>query len=71
MQKKHAEKILKDLIDLLITYLIELSDVTDEPHTQFEYGEKYAYIECLEFLQWWEKANENGLDFDIEKRFPI
>lgn len=71
MQKKNAEKILKDLIELLKNYLTDLSDITDEPNAQFEYGEKCAYTECLEFIQWWKKATKNGLDIDIEKNFPI
>lgn len=34
-------------------------------------GERTAYVECLELLERWEKAAEYGLDFDIEKVFPL
>lgn len=69
--KKNSDQLLSDLIDLLIYYLTELSDVFDEPTTQFVYGEKTAYVECLEFIANWDRAEENGLNFEVEERFPL
>ena len=71
MKKKTAKRVLKDTISLLIEYLQDLSHISNQPHTQFAYGEKLAYTEILELLSEWEKAEKNGLDFDIEKRFPL
>ena len=71
MQKKNEKEVLIYMIALLIDYLEELSDVADRPEDQFAYGEKTAYIECLEMLSMWEKADENGLFFDVEQRFPL
>ena len=68
----NAEETLIMLISLLIFFLEEeLADVSDSPDRQFAYGEKTAYVECLEFLAEWEKASDYGLDFDVEKRFPL
>ena len=64
---KTAEEILKYLIELLEYYLWEINDLDGD----FFIGEKYAYIECLEIIQKWEKASEAGLDYNIEKRFPV
>lgn len=68
MQKQSATQILKDMIALLTEYLTELSNSAS---TDFIYGEQTAYVECLELLAHWEHAEENGLDFDVEKRFPL
>ena len=37
----------------------------------FTYGEKTAYAECLEIIQLWEESESNGLDYEIEERFPL
>ncbi|MBQ8291589.1 MAG: hypothetical protein IJX88_03665 [Clostridia bacterium] len=71
MHKKNANNVLTELISLLTTYLTELSSVQDAPDTQFAYGEKTAYAECLEFIASWQHAEENGLGFDVENRFPL
>ena len=71
MQKKNEKEVLIYMINLLIEYLEELSVITDTPDNQFAYGEKTAYVECLEMLSAWEKAEENGLVFDVERRFPL
>ncbi len=65
--EKTAEVILRYLIELLEDYLLEINDMDGD----FSIGEKYAYIECLEIIQKWEKAGEAGLNYDIEKRFPV
>lgn len=67
---KNANEVLSDMIVLLIHYLNELSDC-NETSAPFAYGEKTAYVECLEMLSEWENAEEKGLDFEVEKRFPL
>ena len=71
MQKKTANELLNFLISLLTVYLEELSSASALDEDQFCYGEKTAYTECLEVLQEWEFAEANGLDFDVETRFPL
>ena len=70
MQKKNANDLLKYMISSLLLALEELSSpsLTDN---MFCYGEKTAYVECLEWLQQWEYAGQNGLSFDIERHFPL
>ena len=71
MQKKNANELLVSLISLLTSYLEELSFSSATDKDLFCYGEKTAYTECLELLQQWEFAEKNGLDFDVEQRFPL
>ncbi len=66
-----AEEVLKYMTDLLLYYLEQLADIDSNSEQQFLYGEKTAYTECLEVVQYWEKAKEYGLDFNIEKRYPL
>lgn len=66
-----AEKILMTLINLLLNYLEDLKDYKNIETEQFQYGEKVAYTECLEYLQLWEGAAANGLDFNIEEKYPL
>lgn len=68
---KNADEVLKRLIKLLLISLEELSEYQDLEGQQFEYGERLAYTECLECIQLWKGASQNGLDFDIEKRYPL
>ncbi len=69
MQKKNANELLKFMISSLLLALEELSSSAKKD--PFCYGEKTAYVECLEWLQQWEKAEHYGLHFQIEKRFPL
>lgn len=70
--KLTAEEVLKELISLLTDYLSELATVpADNPDYAFVYGEQTAFTECLEIAQSWEFAAVCGLDFDIEKRYPL
>jgi hypothetical protein len=69
--KWNAEEILTYIISLLLMYLEDLSDIADTPDEQFAYGKKTAYTESLEILAYWDKAEVNGLDFQIEERFPL
>ena len=71
MQKKNAEQTLISTIHTLTRYLYDLQEIKDTPHDQFAYGEKTAYVECLEMLLRWEKSETYGLDFDVETRFPL
>lgn len=66
-----AEKILLTLINLLLNYLEDLKDYKNIETDQFQYGEKVAYTECLEYLQLWENTAANGLDFNIEEKYPL
>ena len=56
------------LIKTLLIYVEELSEIYID---QFVYGEKTAYVECLEILQLWEESATHGLNFDIEGMYPI
>ena len=57
---------------MLIERLKELQEINSDDENQFAYGEKTAYAECLAWLQTvWEDAKKNGLDFDIEKVYPL
>lgn len=68
--KRSAKEVLEYMTNILLTYLEELSDVesSDDP---FLYGEKTAYIECLEWVQVWDEAEKNGLGFQVEARYPL
>ena len=69
MQKKSSEEVLEGMIQILLIYIEELFEKGEDD--AFLYGERLAYTECLEWIQAWENAEINGLDFDIEKKFPL
>ena len=72
--KLSAEDTLLLLIDQITIALEELQgeqNATGGPKDMFVDGAKNAYVTCLEFVKQWEKAEENGLDFDIEEIFPV
>ncbi len=71
MDGRNSEEVLKMMIEILLLRVEELFEFTDKEGEQFEYGERLAYTECLEWLQAWKYAKDNGLDFDIEKRYPL
>ena len=56
------------LVDKILNALAELSQ---EKNSDFIIGERYAYIEFLEILQQIIGPQASGLDFDIEKKFPL
>lgn len=66
-----AEEILVYLAELLLLYLEELKDAKGAGENSFQYGEQTAYTECLEIIQAWKGATKIGLDFNIEKRYPL
>ena len=69
--KKTANEVLLTLTKLLLCYLSELSEYNDVEGELFEYGERTAYTECLEIIQEWEGAEKNGLNFNIEEKYPL
>ncbi len=66
---KTAEKVLVYLKNLLEFNLDELYDCGKT--NEFIYGEKTAYVECLEIVQQWECAEDIGLDYEVEKKYPL
>ena len=64
----NAKEILIYLIETLLMYVKELSCMCLDP---FTYGEKTAFIECLEILQRWEESAMYGLDIDLISMYPI
>ena len=71
MHKKNAEEVLEIMIKILKMYIEELFEFKNVEGEQFQYGERVAYTECLELLQEWKYAAINGLDFDVEARYPL
>ncbi len=59
------------LITYLTQYLNDLENVDATTEQEFNYGEKTAFVECLEMIQLWKKAKINGLNYNIEQRFPL
>ncbi len=62
------------LIRYLVAVLLErLEDLYDEAlgPDQFICGERTAYVECLEIIQAGLDAEEYGLNFHIERRYPV
>lgn len=71
MQKRSAEEVLEMMIERLLLYLEELCEYKNAAEQQFEYGERTAYTECLEWIQQWKDAERKGLNFNIEKVYPL
>lgn len=72
MKFKSAEEVLKYMVGVLKINLDELSQITkNDPSYEYNCGQKTAFVECMEMIQLWARANEIGLDFDIEKVYPI
>ena len=73
--KLSAEDTLLLLMDEITTALEELQADQNKdggnPTNKYVDGAKSAYVTCLEYLKYWEKAEEYGLDFDIEEIFPV
>lgn len=71
MNKMKADELLCLMAERLLEYLEDLKDYHNEENTQFAYGEKSAFTECLEMIQFYERAKEIGLDFNIEEKYPL
>ena len=71
IEKKSSDDLLKFMIEMLLVYIEARFPYKDVEGEQFQYGERVAYTECLEWLQKWEYAEINELDFDIEQRYPL
>ena len=62
-----AEDVLTKLIRIITINLEELNCY--KPKNQFVYGEKTAYIECLEIIQSWDNSNKHKLDYNVQQRY--
>ena len=71
MRSWKAEKVLLFMIETLLLYIDELKDFQYREGEMYQYGERVAYTECLEWIQFWEKAPEYGLAFNIEQKYPL
>ena len=71
MEELTARETLIDLIETLLINLEELKEAKAEDADRFAYGEKTAYVECLEIVQQWMEAVGHGLDFEVEKRYKL
>ena len=63
----NAEQIVIRLIELFTQNLVELSQLKKQ--SDFVVGESTAYVDCLENIQLWDKANNYGLTYNIAKKF--
>ena len=67
-----AEEVLQFLIDEGLNSLEDLNQIElNGDLTPFQFGLRTATVAYMEIIQRWEKAEENGLDFDIEDEFPV
>ena len=67
---KSRQQTLKALIRTIHLNLQELTETKNAPN-DFCLGQIYAYVECLEILQLCPSFRNLGLDYDIEKKFPL
>ena len=67
---KSRQQTLKTLIRTIHLNLQELTETKSVPN-DFCLGQIYAYVECLEILQLFPSFRNLGLDYDIEKKFPL
>ena len=67
---KSRQQTLKTLIRTIHLNLQELTE-TKSVLEDFCLGQIYAYVECLEILQLCPSFRNLGLDYDIEKKFPL
>lgn len=71
MKNDSAKYVIEYLIGLILERLDDIQDIMDAPEDQFAYGEKTAYVEVAEILQYWKKSKKHGLDFRIEDKYPL
>ena len=53
------------------TEVIGGHDTVSRHLDDFQLGQAYAYVECLEILQTCEQLRQLGLEYDIESRYPL
>ncbi len=63
--KDREEDILTYLTDLFEEYLSELKEIKEEDENQFAYGEKVAYMECLDLIRMWRESQKRKVDFSV------
>lgn len=61
--------VLRALVEHIVLSLDELSDAA--LGGDFILGQKYAYVECLELLQYLAGPSELHIDFVIEEKYPL
>ncbi|MDE6504880.1 MAG: hypothetical protein K2L42_03320 [Clostridia bacterium] len=61
------KKVLGCLIQTLQTNLDEITESVRD--NEFVCGEVYAYLECLEIIQMWRKAEKYGLCINLEEKY--
>lgn len=66
---KKERQTIQLLIDSIQNALDDLTSA-DEIN-EFQRGQLYAYVECLEILQLYPKSSKLGIDYDIETKFPL
>lgn len=60
------------LVRLIETIEISLTELLSLKHkNEFVVGEWYAFVECIEVVTSWDKAEENGLNYNPEIKFNI
>lgn len=64
-----AYRVLESLIKLIETSLTDI--LRSKSKNEFVVGEGYAYIECLEAIFRWRKAQKFGLNYEPESKYKI
>ena len=69
---KKEKQTIEMLIRIIHTDLQELFEVKEiSENRDFLLGQIYAYVECLEILQLCPAFRRLGIDYDVEKRYPL
>lgn len=69
LSSRKPTKTLHSLIKYILFSLDELQSCDSDKN--FILGQKYALVDCLEFLQESVNSSKLKLDFDIEKIYPL
>ena len=70
-EMEDAEEVFMYMKERIEEYLECINAMGSLEDDDFTYGEKTAYVECLEMMQLWVKAKKLGLDYRIEGRYPL
>lgn len=68
---KNETQTVQTLIRVIHMALRDLTEENISDPGDFCRGQIYAYVECLEILQLCPSFREFGLDYDIEKKYPL